>query len=89
MASLSLDVKYLYSVVGFQHIPVYGCSTVSCNFSALAGGDECTCVYFTILNQSSKRDVLESRLVFIELFYRLISSLIVRALITAISLLSN
>ena len=36
---------------GFQHSPVNGCSTSSCNFGALAGGDECMSFYSAILNQ--------------------------------------
>ena len=36
---------------GFQCFPVDGCSKASCNFGALAGGDECTSFYSTILNQ--------------------------------------
>ena len=38
---------------GFQHPPVNGCSTVSCNFGILKGGDECTSLYSTILNWKS------------------------------------
>ena len=37
---------------GFQHPPVDGCSTASCNFGALAGGDARTSFYFAILNQN-------------------------------------
>ena len=36
---------------GFQHTPVDGCSTVSCDFGALAGEDEPTSFYSIILNQ--------------------------------------
>ena len=36
---------------GFQWLPVGDGSTASCNFGALAGGDECTSFYSTILNQ--------------------------------------
>ena len=35
MASLSLDVEYLF--VGFQRPPVDGCSTAGCSFGALTG----------------------------------------------------
>ena len=34
-----------------KHSPVYGCSTASCDFSALAGEDECTSFHSAILNQ--------------------------------------
>ena len=34
----------------FQHPPVNGCSTASCNFGAFAGGDEHTAFYSIILN---------------------------------------
>ena len=34
---------------GIQHSPVNGCSTVSCNFTFLAGEDERTSFYSTIL----------------------------------------
>ena len=37
---------------GFQHSPVNGCSTASCDFGALAGGDERTTFYSAILNQN-------------------------------------
>ena len=36
---------------GFQHPPIDGCSTVSCDFGALTGGDKCTSFYSVILNQ--------------------------------------
>ena len=36
---------------GFHHSPAVGCSTTSCDFGAVAGGDECTPFYSTILNQ--------------------------------------
>ena len=36
---------------GFQRPPVDGCSTDSCDFGALTGGDECISFYSTILNQ--------------------------------------
>ena len=52
-SSLSLDVGYL-SFGGFQNPPVDGCSTASCNFGALAGGDEHTAFYFTILNRNQR-----------------------------------
>ena len=35
---------------GFQCSPADGCSTASCNFGALAGGDECVSLYSTTLN---------------------------------------
>ena len=38
----------------FQHPPIDGFLTVSCDFSALAGGDEHTSFYFAILKQSHK-----------------------------------
>ena len=37
-------------VGGFQGPPVDGCSTTSCNFGVLAGGDEYTSFYSAILN---------------------------------------
>ena len=45
---LSLDVGYHL----WWH-PEDGCLTASCNFSALMEGDESTCFYSAILNQSS------------------------------------
>ena len=54
-SSLSLDMGYLF-FVGFQCPPVDGCSTTSCNFDALSGGDERTPFYSTIFNWT-----LESR----------------------------
>ena len=36
---------------GFQHPSVEGCSTSSCSFGVLAGGDERTSFYSTILSQ--------------------------------------
>ena len=38
------------SSFGPQRPPVNGCSTASCNFGALAGGDELTSFYSAILN---------------------------------------
>ena len=38
---------------GFQYLPVNGCSTASCNFGALAGGDEHTSFHSPFLNQMS------------------------------------
>ena len=35
---------------GFQHPPVDGCSTASCNFGALTGGNKLRTFYSTILN---------------------------------------
>ena len=49
--SLSLDVGSFFS--GFQHPPVSGCSTASCNLGALTGGDEHTSFYSAILIQKS------------------------------------
>ena len=34
---------------GMQHSPVNGCSVASCNLGVLAGEDECTCFYSTVL----------------------------------------
>ena len=36
---------------GFQ---CYGCSTATCNFHALAGGDKCMSLYSTILKQKAQ-----------------------------------
>ena len=38
---------------GIQHSPVHGCSAASCNFGVLAGEDECTSFYSTILHMLS------------------------------------
>ena len=43
---------------GFQ-CSVNGCSTASCNFGALAGGDEHTSFYSAILNQKSDEVVFK------------------------------
>ena len=52
MAScLSLDMGYLFG--RFQHYPVYGCSIAGCDFGALAGGGDCSCLYSIILNWKS------------------------------------
>ena len=48
-SSLSLDIGYLF-FVRFQCPAVDGCSTASCNFGALSGGDEHTSFYSTIFN---------------------------------------
>ena len=40
---------------GFQHPPVNGCSTASCNLCALTGGDEHTSFSSAILNQKSDK----------------------------------
>ena len=40
---------------GFQHPPVNGCSTASCNLCALTGGDEHTSFFSAILNQKSDK----------------------------------
>jgi len=50
VTSLSLDMVSLFG--GFQHSPVNGCSATSCNLDVLAGEDELTSFYSTILNQS-------------------------------------
>ena len=39
------------SSFGFQHPPVNGCSTASCNFGSLPGGEERTSFYSAILNR--------------------------------------
>ena len=39
---------------GFQHPPVNGCSTASCNLSALTGGDQHMSFYSAILNWKLK-----------------------------------
>ena len=39
---------------GFWHPPMDGCSTASCDFGALTGGDECMSFYAIILNQISQ-----------------------------------
>ena len=49
-SSLSLDMGVSF-FGGFQWPPVKGCSTASCDFGALAGGDEHTSFYFAVLNQ--------------------------------------
>lgn len=53
-SSLPLDMEYLFCFVffftGFQHYPVDGCPTTSCDFGALIGGDECSSFYSAILN---------------------------------------
>ena len=36
----------------FQRSPVSGCSTASCDFGALAGGDECTSFYAAFLRMT-------------------------------------
>ena len=50
-SSLSLDAGYLF-FGGLQYLPVNGCSTASCSFGALTGGDELTSFYSAILNQN-------------------------------------
>ena len=42
----------------FQHPPVDGCSTASCNFGSLTRGDDCTSFYSAILNRKSRLRVL-------------------------------
>ena len=44
---------------GFQHLPVDGGSTASCNFAALAGGDEHTPFYSAILNRKPCDGILD------------------------------
>ena len=43
----------------FQHPPVNGCSTASCNLGALTGGDEHTPFYCAVLNQKSDEVVFK------------------------------
>ena len=43
---------------GFQSPPVHGCSTVSCDFGAVKGGDECMSFYAIISNQVSHSEFL-------------------------------
>ena len=43
---------------GFLYPPIDGCSTASCSFGALTGGDECMSFYSTILNQKLKPQLL-------------------------------
>ena len=45
---MSLHVEYLF-FGGFQHPPIDGCATASCNFDALTGGDEYTSFYSAML----------------------------------------
>ena len=48
----SFAFGYGVSFFGRFHLPpVDGCSTASCDFGALTGGDECTSFYSAILNQ--------------------------------------
>ena len=42
----------------FQHSPVNGCSTASCNWDAPVGGDEPLSFYFAILNRKSFSSIL-------------------------------
>ena len=49
-SSLSLDVGYFFGEL--QCLPVYDCSTVSCDSDALSRGSECMSFYSTIVNQS-------------------------------------
>ena len=48
-SSLSLEAGYLFD--GFQHPPVDGRSTDSCDFGALTEGEECLSFYATVLTQ--------------------------------------
>ena len=41
---------------GFQRPPVSGCSTASCDFGALAGGDELTSFYCAMLNLNPRSE---------------------------------
>ena len=50
----SLDVEYFCFPCGFQCLPVYSCSTASCDLGDLAGEDEHKSFYSTILNQSHR-----------------------------------
>ena len=47
---------------GIQHSPVDGCSAASCNFGVLAGEDECTCFYSTILSCGENTPVIANSL---------------------------
>ena len=44
-------VSFFFFLGRFQHPPVDGCSTASCDFGALTGGAECMSFYSAILNQ--------------------------------------
>ena len=44
LASLSLDMGYLFFFPRYQHPPIDGC-----DFDALAGGDECMLFYLNII----------------------------------------
>ena len=59
VASLSLDIGYLF-LSGFHCSPVNGCLTTSCDFGALAGGDECTSFYSTILNWTLRTQIFRA-----------------------------
>ena len=54
-SSLSLDIGCLFFFGGFQHLPVNDCSTASCNFGTLAGGDEHISFYSTSWPRFSNR----------------------------------
>ena len=53
---IAISLQFVFGCVvsflgGFQCPSVNGCSTASCDFGALAGGDEHTSFYSAILNQ--------------------------------------
>ena len=57
---------------GFQCPPVDGCSTASCNFGVLTGGDECASFYSAILLLSLNKPyniicISQKNLLYIEL----------------------
>ena len=54
-ASSSVDVGYLF-FFRFQHPHLSGCSTASCDFGALKGGDEHISFYSTILSRKPEND---------------------------------
>ena len=49
---------------GFQYPPVNGCSTASCNFGVLTGGDEHMSFYSAILNLNWIFAFLSTRIIF-------------------------
>ena len=59
-AMIAISLQFVFGCVvsflgGFQCPSVAGCSTASCDFGALAGGDEHTSFYSAILNQKPTR----------------------------------
>jgi len=57
---IAISLQFVFGCVvsflgGFQCPSVAGCSTASCDFGALAGGDEHTSFYSAILNQKPTR----------------------------------